>query len=104
MRIMEYILENYVHYACLLFLFIVSDLTLEYEEGDIYEEFKLFYEDVFPEFETIGHVTRFVVCCNYEPHLRGNVYVQFSRYCKEVLEFMTSEFLYPFNCIYYSIQ
>lgn len=81
-----------------------SDLTLEYEEGDIYEEFKLFYEDVFPEFETTGHITRFIVCCNYEPHLRGNVYVQFARYCKEVLEFMTSEFLYPFNCIYNSIQ
>lgn len=55
-----------------------SDLTLEYEEGDIYDEFKLFYEDVFPEFQAVGHVIQFVVCCNYEPHLRGNVYAQYA--------------------------
>ena len=86
---------------------------LQYEEGDMYEHFRSFYEDVFPEFTTAGKIlqfkvrihnidsagSQFLLCygflmvvfchattifpqvsCNYEPHLRGNVYVQYSRY------------------------
>ena len=60
--------------------FFFPDLTLEYEDGDKYEEFVQFYEDVLPEFKAVGRVTQFVVCCNYEPHLRGNVYIQYARY------------------------
>ncbi|XP_029639367.1 U2 small nuclear ribonucleoprotein auxiliary factor 35 kDa subunit-related protein 2 isoform X1 [Octopus sinensis] len=54
-----------------------TDLTLEFEEGEIYENFKEFYEDVLPEFKAVAQVVQFKVSCNYEPHLRGNVYVQF---------------------------
>ena len=68
----------------------------------MYEQFRSFYEDVFPEFVSVGKVVqfkvwtppvcvcvcellmRFTTCnpqvsCNYEPHLRGNVYVQYQR-------------------------
>ncbi|XP_041378782.1 LOW QUALITY PROTEIN: U2 small nuclear ribonucleoprotein auxiliary factor 35 kDa subunit-related protein 2-like [Gigantopelta aegis] len=43
-----------------------------------YKIFKEFYEDVFPEFKKHGEIVQFKVSCNYEPHLRGNVYVQYS--------------------------
>ncbi|ESN98992.1 hypothetical protein HELRODRAFT_67261, partial [Helobdella robusta] len=46
-------------------------------ENDIYEEFKAFYDDVYPEFRKIGKINMFAVCCNIEPHLRGNVYVDY---------------------------
>lgn len=54
-----------------------TDLTLEFEEGEIYDDFKQFYEDVLPEFKSVGQVIQFKVSCNFEPHLRGNVYVQY---------------------------
>ena len=75
--------------------------TTQYDEGDMYEHFRSFYEDVFPEFTSVGKVVQFKVwcvcvcvcgyllmiftipksqvACNYEPHLRGNVYVQYQR-------------------------
>ncbi|XP_064614994.1 U2 small nuclear ribonucleoprotein auxiliary factor 35 kDa subunit-related protein 2-like isoform X2 [Liolophura sinensis] len=55
------------------------DIGLEYEEGETYQHFKDFYYDVLPEFKSMGRVVQFKVCCNFEPHLRGNVYVQFYR-------------------------
>ena len=59
-------------------LLLLVDITLEYEDEDMHKNFVDFYEDVLPEFKAIGRVVQFKVCCNYEPHLRGNVYVQFS--------------------------
>ncbi|XP_077482549.1 U2 small nuclear ribonucleoprotein auxiliary factor 35 kDa subunit-related protein 2-like [Stigmatopora argus] len=53
------------------------DASLEYGEEELHESFTEFYHDVLPEFRTIGKVIQFKVSCNYEPHLRGNVYVQF---------------------------
>ncbi|XP_064394197.1 U2 small nuclear ribonucleoprotein auxiliary factor 35 kDa subunit-related protein 2-like [Halichondria panicea] len=55
-----------------------QDTGLEYDEGELYEQFIVFYNDVLPEFRMAGKVVQFKVSCNYEPHLRGNVYVQFS--------------------------
>lgn len=55
-----------------------QDTSLEYDEKEAYENFKQFYEDTLPEFRKAGTVVQFKVCCNHEPHLRGNVYVQFS--------------------------
>ena len=70
---------------------------VQYEEGDMYEQFRSFYDDVFPEFAEAGEILQFKVrvcgeesqiiftthdsqvSCNYEPHLRGNVYVQYKR-------------------------
>ncbi|KAL3846914.1 hypothetical protein ACJMK2_017862 [Sinanodonta woodiana] len=53
------------------------DIVLEYEDSEIYNNFKEFYEDVLPEFKKFGRVVQFKVSSNYEPHLRGNVYVQY---------------------------
>ncbi|KAK6195831.1 hypothetical protein SNE40_001179 [Patella caerulea] len=54
-----------------------TDLSLEYEDKELYNSFIEFYEDVLPEFKSIGTVTQFKVCSNCAPHLRGNVYVSF---------------------------
>lgn len=58
----------------------LTDEALEYEESDILEHFKSFYDDVLGEFKTFGKVVQFLVCSNFQPHLRGNVYVQFETY------------------------
>ncbi|GBN53559.1 U2 small nuclear ribonucleoprotein auxiliary factor subunit-related protein 1 [Araneus ventricosus] len=56
-----------------------TDNVLEYEDKERYEDFRNFYNDVLPEFKLCGKVIQFKVCSNHEPHLRGNVYVQFSK-------------------------
>ncbi|XP_047620952.1 U2 small nuclear ribonucleoprotein auxiliary factor 35 kDa subunit-related protein 2 [Phacochoerus africanus] len=53
------------------------DASLEYSEEETYQQFLDFYEDVLPEFKNVGKVVQFKVSCNLEPHLRGNVYVQY---------------------------
>lgn len=58
---------------------LISDISLEYDEADFYEHFREFYNDTLPEFEAAGHVVQFKVSCNYEQHLRGNVYVQYTK-------------------------
>ena len=54
-------------------------MSLEFEENDMNQHYANFYQDVLPEFQAAGQVIQFKVCCNHEPHLRGNVYVQFRR-------------------------
>ncbi|KAE8621946.1 hypothetical protein XENTR_v10005046 [Xenopus tropicalis] len=54
-----------------------TDASLEYGEEEIYQQFLEFYADVVPEFKNAGKVVQFKVSCNFEPHLRGNVYVQY---------------------------
>ncbi|XP_044526284.1 U2 small nuclear ribonucleoprotein auxiliary factor 35 kDa subunit-related protein 2 [Gracilinanus agilis] len=54
-----------------------TDASLEYSEEETYQQFLDFYEDVLPEFKNVGKVIQFKVSCNFEPHLRGNVYVQY---------------------------
>ncbi|KAM6943562.1 LOW QUALITY PROTEIN: U2 small nuclear ribonucleoprotein auxiliary factor 35 kDa subunit-related protein 2-like [Xenentodon cancila] len=63
------------------------DACLEHSEEELQESFLDFYHDVLPEFKSIGRVVQFKVCCNHEPHLRGNVYVQFEteEQCREAL-------------------
>ncbi|XP_052359127.1 U2 small nuclear ribonucleoprotein auxiliary factor 35 kDa subunit-related protein 2 isoform X2 [Oncorhynchus keta] len=62
-----------------------TDACLEHSEEEVQQQFVDFYEDVLPEFRTAGKVVQFKVSCNFEPHLRGNVYVQFDteEQCKE---------------------
>ncbi|XP_054627114.1 U2 small nuclear ribonucleoprotein auxiliary factor 35 kDa subunit-related protein 1 [Dunckerocampus dactyliophorus] len=62
-----------------------GDACLEHSEEELQESFIEFYHDVLPEFKTVGKVVQFKVSCNYEPHLRGNVYVQFDteEQCRE---------------------
>uniref|UniRef100_A0A8C5LYS2 Zinc finger CCCH-type, RNA binding motif and serine/arginine rich 2 n=1 Tax=Leptobrachium leishanense TaxID=445787 RepID=A0A8C5LYS2_9ANUR len=54
-----------------------TDASLEYGDEEIYQQFLDFYGDVVPEFKSVGKVVQFKVSCNFEPHLRGNVYVQY---------------------------
>lgn len=54
-----------------------TDAWLEHSEEDLQESFLEFYHDVLPELKSVGKVVQFKVSCNYEPHLRGNVYTQF---------------------------
>lgn len=75
-----------------------ADIALEYEDKERYQDFKNFYNDVIPEFRKFGKVVQFKVCNNFEPHLRGNVYVQFSR----LLTFLFVINLY-FDYYYYFI-
>uniref|UniRef100_A0A8C0E339 Uncharacterized protein n=1 Tax=Balaenoptera musculus TaxID=9771 RepID=A0A8C0E339_BALMU len=53
------------------------DASLEYSEEETYQQFLDFYDSVLPEFKNVGKVVQFKVSCNLEPHLRGNVYVQY---------------------------
>ncbi|XP_038285721.1 U2 small nuclear ribonucleoprotein auxiliary factor 35 kDa subunit-related protein 2-like [Canis lupus baileyi] len=53
------------------------DAGLEDSEEDTYQHFRAFYDDVLPEFRAVGTVVQFKVSRNLEPHLRGNVYVQY---------------------------
>ncbi|XP_061890485.1 U2 small nuclear ribonucleoprotein auxiliary factor 35 kDa subunit-related protein 1 [Entelurus aequoreus] len=64
-----------------------GDACLEHSEEDLQESFTEFYHDVLPEFRSVGKVVQFKVSCNYEPHLRGNVYVQFDteQQCRDAL-------------------
>ncbi|XP_029937010.1 U2 small nuclear ribonucleoprotein auxiliary factor 35 kDa subunit-related protein 2 isoform X1 [Myripristis murdjan] len=54
-----------------------TDACLEHSEEELQEYFLDFYHDVLPEFKSVGKVVQFKVSCNFEQHLRGNVYVQF---------------------------
>ncbi|XP_044139659.1 U2 small nuclear ribonucleoprotein auxiliary factor 35 kDa subunit-related protein 2 [Bufo gargarizans] len=54
-----------------------TDASLEYGDDEIYQQFLEFYDDVVPEFKNVGKVIQFKISCNFEPHLRGNVYVQY---------------------------
>ncbi|XP_053312928.1 U2 small nuclear ribonucleoprotein auxiliary factor 35 kDa subunit-related protein 2 [Spea bombifrons] len=54
-----------------------TDDNLEHGDDEMYQQFLEFYEDVVPEFKAVGKVIQFKVSCNFEPHLRGNVYVQY---------------------------
>ena len=55
-----------------------NDLTLECDETELYEKFKEFFVDVVQEFEHFGCIRYFVVSTNYEPHLRGQVFVEYT--------------------------
>ncbi|CAL8351734.1 unnamed protein product [Merluccius merluccius] len=65
-----------------------TDASLEHSEEDLREHFLEFYHDVLPEFQSLGRVVQFKVSCNFEPHLRGNVYVQFDteEHCLEAYQ------------------
>lgn len=65
--------------ALFVMIFAFPDISLEYDDEELYQSFKEFYNDVVPEFKKLGTIVQFKVCCNCEPHLRGNVYVQFKR-------------------------
>ncbi|CAD7079949.1 unnamed protein product [Hermetia illucens] len=54
-----------------------SDLSLEFSEAELYQAYDDFFEDVTTELSKYGSIVNFRVCRNSEPHLRGNVFVEF---------------------------
>ena len=60
----------------------VFDVSLEYSFCDLYDEYKIFFEDVVSELKKYGCLLLFKVCYNQAKHIRGNVYIQYSN-CKE---------------------
>ncbi|XP_033100990.1 U2 small nuclear ribonucleoprotein auxiliary factor 35 kDa subunit-related protein 2-like [Anneissia japonica] len=54
-----------------------ADIGLEFDEAETQDAFCEFYDDALAEFKKAGKVIQFKVCSNWEPHLRGNVYVEF---------------------------
>lgn len=55
-----------------------SDTSLEYEDKEIYQHFCEFQKDVLAELQMFGKMVQLKVCSNYQAHLRGNVYVQYT--------------------------
>lgn len=55
-----------------------TDLSLEFDEAQLFRDFCDFFDDVVPEFEKFGSIEQFVTCQNYEPHLRGHVYIEYA--------------------------
>ena len=53
---------------------------LEADDQEQRQHFFEFWDDVYPEFEKFGHVVELKVCKNIQPHLKGNVYVQYEKY------------------------
>ncbi|CAG8505048.1 23525_t:CDS:2 [Cetraspora pellucida] len=56
-----------------------NDDNLEYDEVEAERHYHEFFEDVHSEFQQYGTIVQFKVCNNFQMHLRGNVYVQFSK-------------------------
>ncbi|CAG8720913.1 12098_t:CDS:2 [Dentiscutata erythropus] len=59
-----------------------NDDNLEYDEVEAERHYHEFFEDVHSEFQQYGTIVQFKVCNNFQMHLRGNVYVQFSKECE----------------------
>lgn len=55
-----------------------TDLSLEFDEAQLFRDFCDFFDDVVPEFQKFGAIEQFVACQNYEPHLRGHVYIEYA--------------------------
>ena len=56
-----------------------QDVELEIDDYDLYQRYLTFYKDVYVEVRKCGRISRFEVCANHVPHLRGNVFVEFER-------------------------
>lgn len=69
-----------------------NDEVLEYDETDINENFKVFYDEIYAEFSRHGRIVQLLVCSNYQAHLRGNVYVQYEKYSSKFLQAKKQEF------------
>lgn len=54
-----------------------GDDALETDERELQAHFEDFFWDVLGELRRVGRVRQLRVCRNLEPHLRGNVYVQY---------------------------
>jgi len=58
---------------------VLPDPDTETDEVEIIHEFEKFYDDVIGEFRAAGIVAMFKCCKNFVSHLKGNVYVQYTK-------------------------
>ncbi|KAJ3015542.1 UNVERIFIED_CONTAM: U2 small nuclear ribonucleoprotein auxiliary factor 35 kDa subunit- protein 2 [Siphonaria sp. JEL0065] len=56
-----------------------EELADEVDEKQLHDNFLEFFNDTHEEFQRFGSIVQFKVCRNVCPHLRGNVYVQYSK-------------------------
>lgn len=56
-----------------------NDLLLEFSDVELYRDYEIFFNDVIQELEKFGKIENFRTSQNYEPHLRGNVYVEYQK-------------------------
>ncbi|KAJ3064360.1 U2 small nuclear ribonucleoprotein auxiliary factor 35 kDa subunit- protein 2 [Podochytrium sp. JEL0797] len=56
-----------------------EELAEEVDENALNKNFLEFFEDTHEEFQAVGDIVQFKVCKNMTPHLRGNVYIQYSK-------------------------
>ncbi|CAG8441957.1 2523_t:CDS:2 [Ambispora gerdemannii] len=56
-----------------------NDDNLEFDDEEAERHYFEFFEDVHSEFLSHGKIVQFKVCSNFQPHLRGNVYVQYEK-------------------------
>lgn len=63
-----------------------DDISIEFDDEELYRDFAEFFEDVCSEFERYGSVVQLRVCQNIVKNLRGNVYVEYKcqRYEKAI--------------------
>lgn len=54
-----------------------DDISMEFDDEELYRDFEEFFDDVCPEFQRYGTVVQFRVCQNNAKNLRGNVYVEY---------------------------
>jgi len=56
-----------------------NDDDLEHSEEEIREHFEKFWYDIVPEFKRFGEIEQLRVCRNHSHHLRGNVYIMYTK-------------------------
>ncbi|XP_058819007.1 U2 small nuclear ribonucleoprotein auxiliary factor 35 kDa subunit-related protein 2 isoform X2 [Topomyia yanbarensis] len=54
-----------------------NDASLEFDEKELNRFYNEFFFDIIDEFESFGPIRGIFVCRNYEPHLRGNVFIEY---------------------------
>lgn len=54
-----------------------TDIALEFENSEMQDHFREFYQDVIPELESFGKIKILKCCRNTEVHLRGNLYIEY---------------------------
>ncbi|XP_053695754.1 U2 small nuclear ribonucleoprotein auxiliary factor 35 kDa subunit-related protein 2 [Sabethes cyaneus] len=55
-----------------------NDLGIEFDEDELNRCYREFFFDIIEEFEQFGTIVIILACRNFEPHLKGNVFIQYS--------------------------
>ncbi|XP_055540263.1 U2 small nuclear ribonucleoprotein auxiliary factor 35 kDa subunit-related protein 1 isoform X2 [Wyeomyia smithii] len=55
-----------------------NDLAIEFDEDELNRCYRDFFFDIIEEFEQFGTITTIFTCRNFEPHLKGHVFIQYN--------------------------